>query len=138
MGEREENRSCFDWAQHERVSSRPTDFLGLRKCGDFTVYFTEEAIDGWHSSQTGKRGRPQIFVRTSHMDVVNVENAGAQSLKKSIQKKSARYRLLPALLAFTGGCRKGLPVPPATCGIPVAHLRAIPDKTASARRGIRE
>ena len=26
-GECEETRSCFDWAQHERVSSRPTDFF---------------------------------------------------------------------------------------------------------------
>jgi hypothetical protein len=26
-GEGEETRSCFDWAQHERVSSRPTDFF---------------------------------------------------------------------------------------------------------------
>jgi hypothetical protein len=31
--------------------------------------------------------------------------------KKSIQKKSARRRLLPALLAFTEGCQKGLPCP---------------------------
>ena len=28
-GECEETRSCFDWAQHERVSSRPTDFFRL-------------------------------------------------------------------------------------------------------------
>jgi hypothetical protein len=29
--EGEETRLCFDWAQHERVSSRPTDFLGLKR-----------------------------------------------------------------------------------------------------------
>ena len=33
----------------------------LRKRGDFTVYFTEEAIDEWHSAKTGKRGRPQKY-----------------------------------------------------------------------------
>jgi hypothetical protein len=39
---------------------------------------------------------------------------------------------------FIGGCQKGLPVPLATRGIPAAPLRAIPDKNASARRGIRD
>ncbi|WP_152976342.1 hypothetical protein [Methyloglobulus morosus] len=58
--------------------------------------------------------------------------------KKSIQKKSARCRLLPALLAFIGGCQKGFPVSLTTCGIPAALLRAIPDKCSDARRGIRE
>jgi hypothetical protein len=32
--EGEETRLCFDWAQHERVSSRPTDFLGLKSAYD--------------------------------------------------------------------------------------------------------
>ncbi|MEQ1558088.1 MAG: hypothetical protein ABL933_04000 [Methyloglobulus sp.] len=57
--------------------------------------------------------------------------------KKSIQKKTARCRLLPALRRFYRGLLEGTPVPPAKCGIPAAPLRAIPDKTASARRGIR-
>lgn len=30
----------------------------LRKRGDITVWFTEEAIQGWHPEKTGKRGRP--------------------------------------------------------------------------------
>jgi hypothetical protein len=57
--------------------------------------------------------------------------------KKSIQKKTALCRLLPALRRFYRGLLEGTPVPPAKCGIPAAPLRAIPDKTASARRGIR-
>jgi putative addiction module component (TIGR02574 family) len=28
-GECEETRTCFDWAQHERVSRRPTDFFRI-------------------------------------------------------------------------------------------------------------
>jgi hypothetical protein len=28
-GECEETRTCFDWAQHERVSRRPTDFFRM-------------------------------------------------------------------------------------------------------------
>jgi hypothetical protein len=56
--------------------------------------------------------------------------------KKSIQKKSARCRLLPALRRFYRGLLEGTPVPPAKRGIPAAPFRAIPDKTASARRGI--
>jgi hypothetical protein len=33
----------------------------LRKRGDFTVYFTEEAIAQWHSPKLGKRGRPEKY-----------------------------------------------------------------------------
>lgn len=43
----------------------------LRKRGNFTVYFTEEAIDKWHSPKMGKRGRPQTYsvfaIKTSLM-----------------------------------------------------------------------
>jgi hypothetical protein len=31
---------------------------GLRQRGDFTIYFTEEAIADWHPTKTGARGRP--------------------------------------------------------------------------------
>ena len=31
---------------------------GLRQRGDFTIYFTEEAIADWHPAKTGARGRP--------------------------------------------------------------------------------
>ena len=40
--------------------------------------------------------------------------------------------------AFAGGCRKGLPAPSSTCGIPAAPLRADPAESSGARRGIRE
>ena len=30
-GEGEETRSCFDWAEHERVSLRPTDFFRMMR-----------------------------------------------------------------------------------------------------------
>ncbi len=33
----------------------------LRKRGDFTVYFTEEAIADWHPPKTGGRGSPQKY-----------------------------------------------------------------------------
>lgn len=33
----------------------------LRKRGDITVWFTEEAIQGWHPEKTGKRGRPLVY-----------------------------------------------------------------------------
>jgi hypothetical protein len=33
----------------------------LRKRGDITIYFTDEAIAGWHPKKTGKRGRPQEY-----------------------------------------------------------------------------
>lgn len=33
----------------------------LRKRGDITVWFTEEAIQGWHPDKSGKRGRPLVY-----------------------------------------------------------------------------
>jgi len=40
--------------------------------------------------------------------------------RKKPKKRRPECRLLPAFLSFDGVCRKGLPVPPATCGIPAA------------------
>jgi hypothetical protein len=52
------------------------------------------------------------FASPSHMDVVNVENAGAFFHKRKYPKKRRPgCRLFPALLAFTRGCQKGLPCP---------------------------
>ena len=34
---------------------------GLRQRGDFTIWFTEEAIADWHPAKTGARGRPQEY-----------------------------------------------------------------------------
>jgi hypothetical protein len=51
------------------------------------------------------------FASPSHMDVVNAVVQEHFYTKKSIQKKTARRCLLPVLLAFTGGCQKGLPCP---------------------------
>jgi transposase len=33
----------------------------LRNRGDITVWFSEEAIQGWHPEKTGKRGRPIVY-----------------------------------------------------------------------------
>jgi hypothetical protein len=33
----------------------------LRRRGDITIWFTEEAIETWHPTKTGKRGRPQAY-----------------------------------------------------------------------------
>jgi hypothetical protein len=33
----------------------------LRKRGDFTIWFTEEAIADWHPAKSGARGRPQEY-----------------------------------------------------------------------------
>jgi hypothetical protein len=54
------------------------------------------------------------------------------------KEKTPGRRSFPALLAFGGGCRKGLPAPSPTCGIHAAPLRAIPAKSSGARRGIRD
>ena len=68
-------------------------------------------------------GESLSYASPKYMDVVNVENTGAPSTKARNQ-------------------RKGDPMPLASCalakgGFLAAPLRAVPDKNASARRGIR-
>jgi hypothetical protein len=44
-----------------KVTNWPDYNNGLRQRGDFTIWFTEEALDGWHPAKTGARGRPQEY-----------------------------------------------------------------------------
>ena len=44
-----------------KVTNWPAYNKALRKRGDFTVYFTEEAIAEWHPPKMGSRGSPQKY-----------------------------------------------------------------------------
>jgi len=44
-----------------KVTNWPAYNNALRNRGDFTVYFTEEAIVEWHPAKTGVRGSPQKY-----------------------------------------------------------------------------
>jgi hypothetical protein len=71
------------------------------------------------------------------MDVVNAENAGAIFRKDKYPKEIRPMPLASCAPSFLSGfTRKDIPVLLAKCGIPAAPLRAIPNKNASARRGI--
>ena len=41
-----------------KVTNWPEYNAALRRRGDFTIWFTEEAIVGWHPAKTGAKGRP--------------------------------------------------------------------------------
>jgi len=56
----EKNRDKIDKPRY-KVSNWPEYNNALRKRGDFTVYFTEEAITEWHPPKTGSRGRLQKY-----------------------------------------------------------------------------
>jgi hypothetical protein len=56
----EKNRDNIDKPRY-KVSNWPEYHNVLRKRGDFTVYFTEEAITEWHLATTGSRGCPQKY-----------------------------------------------------------------------------
>ena len=56
----EKNRDKIDKPRY-KVSNWPEYNNALRKRGDFTVYFTEEAITEWHLSKTGSRGSSQKY-----------------------------------------------------------------------------
>ena len=44
-----------------KVTNWPEYNEALRRRGDITIWFTQEAIDGWHPLKTGARGRPQVY-----------------------------------------------------------------------------
>ncbi len=44
-----------------KVTNWPEYNKALRNRGNFTVYFTEEAVDGWHTVKTGSRSSPQKY-----------------------------------------------------------------------------
>lgn len=44
-----------------KVTNWPQYNKALRDRGDFTLYFTQEAIARWHPAKSGKRGRPQQY-----------------------------------------------------------------------------
>jgi hypothetical protein len=44
-----------------KVTNWPDYNNALRRRGDFTIYFTEEAIADWRPAKTGGRGRPQEY-----------------------------------------------------------------------------
>ncbi len=44
-----------------KVTNWPEYNTALRNRGNFTVYFTEEAVNEWDSTKTGGRGRPQLY-----------------------------------------------------------------------------
>ena len=56
----EKNRHKIDKSRY-KVTNWPEYNNALRKRGDFTVYFTEEAITEWHPAKTGSRGCPQKY-----------------------------------------------------------------------------
>jgi len=43
------------------VTNWPDYNVALRRRGDITIWFTEEAITGWRPAKTGVRGRPQEY-----------------------------------------------------------------------------
>ncbi|MEQ1740871.1 MAG: hypothetical protein ABL884_13320 [Methyloglobulus sp.] len=77
------------------------------------------------------------FASPSDMDVVNAENAGAQSAKESVQRMVAPDAACSLRsVVFIGVCQKELPCPSGKVRLPAAPLRAIPDKTTNVRRGM--
>src|ERR1039457_1058713 len=44
-----------------KVTNWLDDNNALRRRGDITIWFTEDAIAGWHTDKTGARGRPMEY-----------------------------------------------------------------------------
>ena len=56
----EDRRHKFE-KPHYKVTNWPAYNAALKRRGDFTMWFTEEAIAEWCSAKTGARGRPTKY-----------------------------------------------------------------------------
>ncbi|PLY42135.1 hypothetical protein CSZ94_12215 [Janthinobacterium sp. ROICE36] len=56
----EDRRHKFE-KPHYKVANWPEYNAALKRRGDFTIWFTEEAIAEWCPAQTGARGRPTKY-----------------------------------------------------------------------------
>lgn len=57
---REDRRHKFKKPQY-KVTNWPEYNAALKRRGDFTMWFTEEAIAQWCPAKTGARGRPMKY-----------------------------------------------------------------------------
>jgi hypothetical protein len=62
----EKSRHKIDKSRY-KVTNWPEYNNALRKRGDFTVYFTEEAITEWHPAKTGSAKATIDGIETAHM-----------------------------------------------------------------------
>jgi hypothetical protein len=69
---------------------------GLRQRGDFSIWFTEEAIAGWHPVKTGARGRPQVYSDVAIETALFIRQVFHQPLRQAEGFMKSLARLMKA------------------------------------------
>jgi DDE family transposase len=86
----------------------------LRKRGDFTMYFTEEAIAGWRPERTGRRGRPQAYSDVAIEAALLIRRVFHLPLRQTEGCMAALVRVLQADIAipdFSSLSRRSVELP---------------------------
>ena len=59
-------RTQYKYAKSRyRVRNWPTYEAGLRRRGDLTIWFSEDAIQAWHAPTSGKPGGQRVYANTA-------------------------------------------------------------------------
>jgi len=83
-----------------QVTNWPEYNAALRKRGDFTLYFSEEAIAGWRPARTGKRGRPQEYSEAAINATLLIRQVFHLPLRQTEGLMTALARVLQADIAI--------------------------------------
>jgi hypothetical protein len=69
---------------------------GLRQRGDFTIWFTEEALVDWHPAKSGARGRPKEYSDIAIETVVFIRQVFHLSLRQTEGLMNSLVRVMKA------------------------------------------
>ena len=72
----------------------------LRRRGDFTIYFTEDAIAGWRPEKAGKRGRPPEYSDVAIEATVLIRQVFHQPLRQTEGFMNSLVRVMKAEIAI--------------------------------------
>ena len=72
----------------------------LRRRGDFTIYFTEDAIAGWRPAKAGKRGRPPEYSDVAIEATVLIRQVFHQPLRQTEGFMNSLVRVMKAEIAI--------------------------------------
>ena len=83
-----------------KVTNWPEYNEALRRRGDITIWFTEEAIDGWHPVKTGARGRPLLYANHAIETAILIRQVFSLPLRQTQGFMNSLARLMDAAISI--------------------------------------
>jgi hypothetical protein len=83
-----------------KVTNWPEYNEALRRRGDITIWFTKEAIDGWHPIKTGARGRPLVYADHAIETAILIRQVFHLALRQTEGFMNSIARLMSAAITI--------------------------------------